>query len=46
MAFSNSTDDYLTDLKLEQGKVLSESVSYIDWSMSAQDHFACRLWDV
>lgn len=45
MAFLNPTDDYLTDIKLEQGKQLSDSVSSIDWSPAAQDHFACTLWD-
>lgn len=42
---SNTADDYLTDIKLEQGRFLSENVSSIDWSVSAPDHFACTLWD-
>jgi len=45
MAFINPTDDYVADIKLEHGKVLSDSVSCIDWSMTMQDHFACTLWD-
>ena len=46
MAFqSSASDDYLSDIKLEQGSLLSDSVSCIDWSVSAPDHFACTLWD-
>jgi hypothetical protein len=45
MSQISSTDDYLADIKLEQGSILTDSVSSIDWSKSALDHFACTLWD-
>jgi len=45
MAFINTTDDYIADLKLEQNNTLTDSVSCIEWSSSLQDHFACTMWD-
>lgn len=45
MSLGIIVDDYNNDIKLQPNKALSQSVSCMDWSKTAPDHFACSLWD-